>query len=239
MPFTFSHPAIILPLKRWVHKLSLSALIIGSTTPDFEYFINMKMKGSWGHSWEGLLWFNLPIGLVLYLLWHSAVKKPLIENLPVPIKARMQPDYHFDGVAWLKQRWLWVILSLLMGSASHILWDGFTHAHTWATPYLPFLQYYWSILGYDVAAYSLFQHGSTLLGGLILMGVLIKQPQYPISNHTKPAFWGWWALLTLIIAGVRLIWLDCPWFYGDLVATAIAAGMWALIITCLVFINRK
>ncbi|WP_262496247.1 DUF4184 family protein [Flavobacterium piscis] len=39
MPFTFSHPAIILPLKylpkNWI---SLTGLIIGSLTPDFEYF---------------------------------------------------------------------------------------------------------------------------------------------------------------------------------------------------------
>jgi hypothetical protein len=42
MPFTFAHPAIVLPLKhlpkRWY---SLTGLIIGSMTPDFEYFIRM------------------------------------------------------------------------------------------------------------------------------------------------------------------------------------------------------
>ncbi|MEM7184808.1 MAG: DUF4184 family protein [Spirochaetota bacterium] len=40
MPFTFSHPAIVLPFvkfpKQWV---CLSALIVGSIVPDFEYFM--------------------------------------------------------------------------------------------------------------------------------------------------------------------------------------------------------
>lgn len=40
MPFTFSHPAIILPLsylpKKW---FSLTGLIIGSLIPDFEYLL--------------------------------------------------------------------------------------------------------------------------------------------------------------------------------------------------------
>ncbi|SEF46838.1 protein of unknown function [Flavobacterium urumqiense] len=42
MPFTFSHPAIILPFLK-NKKLSATALIIGSMSPDFEYFFRMKM----------------------------------------------------------------------------------------------------------------------------------------------------------------------------------------------------
>ncbi|WP_240482010.1 DUF4184 family protein [Flavobacterium psychrophilum] len=39
MPFTFSHPAIILPLRYLPRQwFSLTGLIIGSLTPDFEYF---------------------------------------------------------------------------------------------------------------------------------------------------------------------------------------------------------
>ena len=43
MPFTFSHPAVILPATYLDKKYyCLSALIIGSMTPDFEYFIRMR-----------------------------------------------------------------------------------------------------------------------------------------------------------------------------------------------------
>ncbi|WP_434297574.1 DUF4184 family protein [Clostridium sporogenes] len=40
MPFTFSHPAIVLHLeKKWNKYFSFTALILGSMSPDFEYFI--------------------------------------------------------------------------------------------------------------------------------------------------------------------------------------------------------
>src|SRR5665647_2066569 len=72
MPFTFSHPAIVLPAtylpKKW-H--SLSALIMGSMTPDFEYFIRMKDASKYGHTWTGVFWFDIPMGLLLIFLFHN------------------------------------------------------------------------------------------------------------------------------------------------------------------------
>jgi hypothetical protein len=40
MPFTLAHPAIVVPLA--LQRLILSALIIGSMTPDLEYFIRLS-----------------------------------------------------------------------------------------------------------------------------------------------------------------------------------------------------
>ena len=49
MPFTFSHPAIVLPFsKKW---FSLTALVTGSIIPDFEYFFKMKGHSDYGHNW--------------------------------------------------------------------------------------------------------------------------------------------------------------------------------------------
>ncbi len=51
MPFTFSHPAIILPLKYLPQNwFSLTGLIIGSLTRDFEYFIRMKVRSNYSHT---------------------------------------------------------------------------------------------------------------------------------------------------------------------------------------------
>jgi len=231
MPFTFSHPAIVLPLKRLLPSwLSLSALIIGSTTPDFEYFLNMKMQGSWGHSWGGLLSFNLPVGLVLYLLWHKWVKHPLISSLPSIIGQRLKPSLHFDGWALFKKRWYLILLSLFIGSTSHIVWDGFTHINGWVVPYLPGLLQKWELFGLQIPVYNLLQHSSTILGGVVMVGILFNQPKAH-HNQFNPRYWVFWACITGIISAVRLTWLTYPWFYGDLIATAIAAGLWAFIIT--------
>ena len=54
MPFTFSHPAIVLPLKYLPKKwFSFTGLIIGSMTPDFEYFLRMKVKSDYSHTLNG------------------------------------------------------------------------------------------------------------------------------------------------------------------------------------------
>ena len=86
MPFTFSHPAIILPLtylpRRW---FSLTGLIIGSLTPDFEYFIRMTPYSLYSHTLSGLFWFDIPLGLLLCFIFHNLVRDSLCSNLPTEI----------------------------------------------------------------------------------------------------------------------------------------------------------
>lgn len=82
MPFTFSHPAIILPLKKLPKKyISMTGLIVGSITPDFEYFLRMKSKYS--HTISGILWYDLPMGIFLAFIFHNLIKEALINNMPL------------------------------------------------------------------------------------------------------------------------------------------------------------
>ena len=89
MPFTFSHPAIVLPLtyfpKKW---FSLTGLVIGSLTPDFEYFLRMRIKSNYSHTIDGLFWFDLPLGLLLAFIFHDIVRNSLFDNLPTFFKSR-------------------------------------------------------------------------------------------------------------------------------------------------------
>lgn len=82
MPFTFCHPAIILPLTKISrNRLSATGLIIGSMSPDFEYFIKMRLESVHGHSFSGLFYFNLPLTLLLVFVFHLLVRDALILNL--------------------------------------------------------------------------------------------------------------------------------------------------------------
>lgn len=134
MPFTFSHPAIVLPLKNIFGKwVSLTGLIIGSLTPDFEYFIRMKIESSYNHTITGTLWFNLPLGILLCFAFHNIVKRPLIENTPNFIQSRMTILKESDWTRYFKQNWIIVSLSIIIGAYSHIFWDSFTHSNTFFT----------------------------------------------------------------------------------------------------------
>ena len=95
MPFTFSHPAIVLPFnylpKSWI---SLTGLVAGSIAPDFEYFLRLEVKSLHSHTLVGLFSFNLPMALLLCFVFHQVVKKTLFKYLPVWFKKRF---YRYDN----------------------------------------------------------------------------------------------------------------------------------------------
>ena len=128
MPFTFSHPAAVLPLslipKRWI---SVTALVIGSVTPDFEYFFRMEQDSVYSHTWAGVFWFDLPLGLLLLYLFNYLIRKELIENLPVFLNRRFSRFSSFKRNLNNVKDLCFVLLSLLIGIVSHIIWDKLTH----------------------------------------------------------------------------------------------------------------
>src|SRR5687767_3641458 len=124
MPFIFSHPAIVLPFLKVRHvSVSMSALVIGSITPDFEYIIKMKATGRYGHSLEGIFLLDLPIACAIAVVFHLLVKTPAINNMPDYLCKRLITLRDFDFLAYIKKHCLSFIICLLIGIASHILWD--------------------------------------------------------------------------------------------------------------------
>jgi hypothetical protein len=83
MPFTLSHTLAIYPCLRLCGKyLSFSGLFIGSMVPDFEFFIRVTLYAIWSHTFGGVFLFDLPLALLLLIVFHQIVKKPLILHLP-------------------------------------------------------------------------------------------------------------------------------------------------------------
>jgi hypothetical protein len=85
MPFTFSHPAIILPFlkSRKKNLFSATGLIVGSIIPDFEYFLTLSVERRFGHTINGIFYFDLPCALFICFIFHGLIKKPLLNNLPL------------------------------------------------------------------------------------------------------------------------------------------------------------
>ena len=121
MPFTFSHPAIVLPLtylpKKWY---SLSALIVGSMTPDFEYFIRMKDYSKYSHTWGGIFWFDVPLGLILLFIFHNVVRNILIVYLPFSLNIRFSSFATFNWNKYFQNNIIVVLISLIVGITSLI-----------------------------------------------------------------------------------------------------------------------
>lgn len=124
MPFTFSHPAIVFPLKWGLRKwTSSTGLIVGSIVPDFEKFIKMGPHNTFSHSLAGVLWFNLPLAIIISFVFHYWVRDSLIQSLPEILRRRF---YTYISVNWFRHftTHFWIIaLSFCIGIASHLFWD--------------------------------------------------------------------------------------------------------------------
>lgn len=240
MPFTFSHPAIVLPLvflpRKW---FSLTGLIIGSLTPDFEYFIRMKIQSDYSHTVGGLFWFDLPLGLLLAFLFHNLVRNSLFDNSPPFLKSRFSLFRQFNWNHYFKKNVLVVVVSILIGAASHLFWDSFTHPHGYFIERLPALSQSIQLFGKDIPFFKILQHSSTVLGGLAIAFVIYQLPTHKITNKKiNPNYWIILFGLTISIVLVRFINGHEINQYGNVIVTAISAGLLSLILTPLL-LNRE
>lgn len=130
MPFTLAHPLLALPLITR-RGILLSAVVAGCLAPDFEYYLQMNMKtGRIGHMGWGILYFSLPMALLVLRLFHSLLKEPLLALLPLRHQRRLAP---LSGPFPLfpARRFLAVLCSLTVGVALHVSSDLITHPDGW------------------------------------------------------------------------------------------------------------
>lgn len=241
MPFTFSHPAIVLPLtylpKRW---FSLTGLVIGSMVPDVEYFIRMRVQSDFSHTPGGLLGFDLPVGICLAWIFHNLIRNTLYDNLPAPLASRLQSFKQFDWHHYFTNNVFVVMVSVLTGAISHLLWDGFTHEGGYAVNSILALRNTISVNGTAFPLYKMLQHASTLAGGLVILIYLFKLP--PHAYHVPKTFKRYWAtiaLLTIVITVTRILIVQDYSEYGNLIVTFISAFLFSLSVTPRILRNAK
>ncbi len=233
MPFTFSHPAIVLPLtylpKRW---FSLTGLVIGSMTPDFEYFLRMKVESEYSHTLAGLTWFDLPLGLLLCFIFQNIVRNSLFQNLPTFLKSRFVTFTRYNWNRHFERNWLVVIISILIGAASHLFWDSFTHSNGYFVQAIPALTNTVDLLGRQIPVLKILQHSSTLIGGLVIAYTIYKLPtDKDVSGKINPKYWIILFSLALTIILIRLLTGLELKQYGNLIVTVISAGLISLTLT--------
>ncbi|MFF0626095.1 DUF4184 family protein [Streptomyces sp. NPDC004296] len=152
MPFTLSHAAAVLPLIRRTGAargpLVASALVAGSFAPDVTYYAGTVVPGGMAfgtvtHSPVGVVTVDVLLTAVLVGGWRL-VRAPLLALLPRAGRERLgaflggrprRPRTLGERAAWAG----WFAVSAVLGSASHVVWDAFTHPGRWGTRLLPVL----------------------------------------------------------------------------------------------------
>ena len=240
MPFTISHPAIILPLallpKKW---MSLTGLVLGSMAPDFEYFIRMKLQSDYSHSIGGVFYFDLPLTLILVFLFHNIVRNSLINNLPLILKKRFFSFTDFNWNAYFRNNFIVVVLSIIIGSVSHLFWDSFTLFGGYFVEHIPSLKNTIEIQNFHIPILKILQHGSTLLGVLIIGFVICKLNLVKIvESNSNKYYWILISLMTIVILAIRMFSGLGINEYGNIIVTLISALMISFILTPLILNQR-
>jgi len=170
MPFTLSHPAAALPFRSLLRSLgSASALVAGSLVPDLPYFVPLGIDGPESHSAAGILWFDVPAGIALWVIYAVLVRALVRDLLPASVLRRLDPPHAMPD---LSPRFLASIaVSVAVGATTHVVWDSFTHASGAGVEMLPALATpVPGFDGYTPEMYTLLQHASSL-GGLLVLAV--------------------------------------------------------------------
>ncbi|MFD4660625.1 DUF4184 family protein [Kitasatospora sp. NPDC058444] len=148
MPFTLSHPAAVLPLLR--RPFSRTALVAGAVAPDLPYFLATTGLPVSAQSWyepfanattthgvSGVVTVTLPYALLLWALLRAGCR-PLASLLPRSVSLPL--PLPLPGPAGVPVRRAgWVVLSALIGIATHLVWDAFTHVDGFVVTRTPWL----------------------------------------------------------------------------------------------------
>lgn len=225
MPFTASHAAAVLPLHRYT-KLPLTALMVGSMAPDFGYIFSYEASRQLTHSFAGLFVFCLPVGLLVWLFYVAILEKATITLLSDRWHTRFA---HTDAITpALIAR---ASIAIILGAATHLLWDAFTHRGTFVTRAFP------ALLGPTPGAswmpiYHLLHGLSSIVGLVILVNWaqhLHRQPAkslirpYKISERTRIR--ALWLLGVAAVLGGLIDWLPYAHAYYDAQLFSAAVGL--------------
>lgn len=171
--------------------------------PDFEYFIRMKDIGRFGHNWIGVFWFDMPLALLLLFIFHNLVRNTLIHHLPLSLNVRLSIFEKFNWNKYFREHILVVLISIIVGAASHLIWDDFTHTNGYFVNVFPVLNQEVFLLNYSIPICVILQYVCSLLGLLVILIALFK---LPVGIKTKrDAILNFWLLATLILISVVTI----------------------------------
>lgn len=238
MPFTLSHPAAVLPLLR--HPFSGIALVAGAVAPDLPYFARSMpipvgaqswyepfMNATTSHGLLGALTVSLPYALALATFCWLA-RRPVDALLP-GVAGQGEPRPTTAGA--LLTRGGWVLLSLLIGIATHLVWDSFTHGNEFVVTHVPLLSH--QLVG-DLTWARALQHLSTV-GGLVLIAVYLWRRRSRIAARVAAgrgdtdrlgARWILWAIVAVGVVGAVVSTLSW-WSITDMSTPEVVEGVLA------------
>ena len=205
MPWTLSHPAAVLPLRRLTPRpLDFAALVAGSMTPDIGYYIGRFDLANLAHTLPGSFVACVPTGVIMLFIFYF-FSRPVCYTLPGSHRRSLLPLCP-DFPQGLRPWWV-ILLSLLFGAWTHNFWDAFTHKHGWLVERIPWLQQpVMRFPSITIHMFLLLQQLSTIAGFMIVVivyGRWLRRQHRNRTASTESDGWRylfWAATLALSLA---------------------------------------
>ena len=233
MPFTVAHTVAVIPLVKYLGKFgALSALIIGSMTPDFSYITPYLTHQRFeSHSLLGVYLFAIPMGLTIYFLYHLLMAPVIVSILPKALQKHLHPDLFIGRLPDIPAYAL--IFSLVLGALTHVFWDFFTHLYG-APQYFPAMAApLITIDNYDIMPYRVLQHSSTLFGMTLLTFWIWTWYSKRKTNQSNESLAENWVAPSYLKKTSFILLLSAPIFVGvlsgimDMPETDVLNGMYS------------
>lgn len=209
-----------------------TAFLAGAVVPDFESFLLMQNAEKFGHTTAGIFLLDLPLAILLAISFHAFIKQPLLQQLPADFRLRFVNGTAKNWTNFAIQNPATVFFSLLMGTVSHLLWDGFTHEDGYFVNLFPILLYNVKSLDYK-PVFFVIQVISSVWGTWFVWNRIqeIKPAEETIILHQpKKAYWLLILLVAMIILFLRYFFSAFLLSKADWVKAAIGAMIYGTII---------
>jgi Domain of unknown function (DUF4184) len=234
----------VLPFRKT--RLNLPAMVVGSLSPDFEFFLRLAPHSGFGHTWAGALVLDLPLSLIALWLFQSYLRPGLYAVAPRLFPFREESLKEKPAFGGLKQLML-IAVSILLGAFTHILWDSFTHDNMWPYAHIAWLHirvqlpFHRSMQIFDVLQYV------SSAAGMVILFVLWARWIRTGGRRAIPAFRELWIALVVVALfgavlrtefGIRA-WQGHSTITAEAVATFLTVLWIELLIAGMVYTHRE
>jgi hypothetical protein len=132
--------------------------------PDLFYYVPLDIPRGFTHSWLGVVTVDLAFALVLFFLWEFVFRAPVIDFAPNWVRSRMLTRYRMPSTLKALGTFAALLIgAVLIGSATHVVWDSLTHAG----PVADALKL--DAKAGDLRLYAWAQYGSSAVGAIALV----------------------------------------------------------------------
>lgn len=250
MPFTISHAVLAPPISKWSgQRLPISALAIGCMVPDLVRLFTAEDIHI-THLWSAWLYPNLLIGIAFCLLWYLVFRPALFRFIgiqkPINISSFKQ------SIIFI----FWIILSLIIGTATHLIWDGLTHVDFRTLAFHDFLSQNILLANHNYPMHRVLQVGTSILALPVLLWMALKHQKRYAQNppiHPKIKIYALTLLAVSFFAGCfgyisfaqplgPAAWQnDLYWFIGKSINHSFSAFLMVFALGCIIFqiLDRK